>query len=187
MSTAITVPVLDPEQGESYETSTHPGPYGMYNASVTGPIGTITGDPFALQELGQALINASASAIFATTLRVDQAGPLEDLTAARVDLTGQTTEQVIAHEGWINTATVWGSAGDAMLPVGPNDWTGNSDGTATAQIDDDTDLHFADGRLHVRSRCRHGHHHETTLTHPAQLADTRREAAGCPGHEDRTA
>ncbi|MER6253681.1 hypothetical protein ABT224_20225 [Streptomyces sp. NPDC001584] len=187
MSIGIRIPALDPERGESYETSTHPGPHGVYHASVTGPFVRITGDPFALQELGQALIDAGASALFATDLRVDQAGPLQNLTAAQVDLSGQSPERVVAYEAWVNTTLVWGTAGETMLPVGPNDWIGNSDGTATAQLDDDTALHFTDSHLRVRSRCRHGHHHETTLTRPAQLADTRREAEGCPGHEDRTA
>ncbi|MFD6534873.1 hypothetical protein [Streptomyces goshikiensis] len=187
MSIGITVHALDAEQGESYETSTHPGQHGVYNASVTGPYLRISGDPVALQELGQALINASASASFAAELRVDKTGPLKDLTAEQVDLSGQGPEQVLAYEGWVNTTLVWATAGNDLLPVGPNDWTGNSDDTATAHLDDDTDLHFAHGHLHARSRCRHGHHHETTLTQPDHLAAVRREAAECTGHEDHPA
>ncbi|MFZ3475248.1 hypothetical protein ACODT3_42920 [Streptomyces sp. 4.24] len=187
MTSGITVHALDTDRGESYEISTHPSEHGMYNASVTGPRVHISGDPFALQELGQALLNASTNAFFAFELRVDKAGPLEDLTAAKVDLSGQSPEQILAHEGWINTTVVWGNAGNSLLPVGPDDWTGNSDNTATARLDHDTDLYFAAGHLHARSRCRHGRRHQTTLTLPEHLAEVRREAADCPGHEDHPA
>lgn len=187
MSIGITVHALDADQGENYEISTHAGQYGMYNASVSSPLVRISGDPFALQELGRALLNASESAFFAIRLRVDKAGPLEDLTGEKVDLSGQILEQVLAHEGWVNTTNVWATAGDSMLPVGPDGWTGNSDGTATARLDEDTDLHFAAGYLHARSRCRHGHRHQITLTLPDHLAEIRREAADCPGHEDHPA
>ncbi|MFD5882578.1 hypothetical protein [Streptomyces yangpuensis] len=187
MSTAITVPTFNPDQDETYKIDTRPGPYGMHHGIVTNPLLTITGDPLALQALGRALIDAADVAFFATTLRVDRPGPLQNLTGEPIDLSGQTPEQAIAHEGWANTVLVWATAGDDQLPVTRSDWIGNADDTAAAQLDDTTDLHFADGLLQAGSRCSHGHRHHTTLTHPDQLAGIRREAADCPGHEEPTA
>ncbi|MDX3165957.1 hypothetical protein PV516_19405 [Streptomyces scabiei] len=184
MNGTITVAALDSD--EQYEIDTRPGAYGMYEGIVTGPLGTISGDAYGLQQLGLALLAASASADFATRLRVDQPGPLHPDEAPTPDLSEQSPAQAAAYEGWTNTALVWGSAGDDMLPVEPSDWTSDEDGTAIALVDDFTDLHFADGRLQARSRCRHDHIHTQHLKHPDDLAAVRREAEECPGDEDRT-
>ncbi|MFF2571142.1 hypothetical protein [Streptomyces sp. NPDC058084] len=184
MSHIITVPALDPDSDEPYEIDTRPCAYGMYEGVVTGPLGSIAGDAFALRQLGLALLAASASADFATTLRVDEAGPLSAHEAGVPDLSEQSPAQAAAQEGWMNTVLVWATAGDAMLPVEPSDWVGDNDGTATALVDDATDLHFSDERLHARSRCRHAHIHRTTVEHPADLAAVRRRAEECTGDED---
>ncbi|MER5302197.1 hypothetical protein ABT039_22440 [Streptomyces lasiicapitis] len=185
MNGTIVVAALDPDNGERYEIDTRPGELGMYEGVVTGPFGTITGDPHALHELGQALLTAATSAKFAADLRVDELGPLRHVEPSRVDLSGQSTAQTAAFEGWINTVMVWGTAGDAMVPVEPGDWAGDDSGTAVALVDDFTDLHFADGRLYARSRCLHEHIHRKALAHPDHLAAVRREAEECPGDEDK--
>ncbi|WP_333745542.1 hypothetical protein [Streptomyces sp. IBSBF 2950] len=185
MNGTISVNALDPDSDERYEVDTRPGKYGMYEGVVTGPFGTITGDPYGLQQLGMALLAASASADFAARLRVDQPGPLNPNEAPTPDLSEQSPAQAAAYEGWTNTTLVWGSAGDVMLPVEPGDWAGHDDGTAFALVDDFTDLHFADGRLHARSRCRHDHIHTKPLKHPDDLAAVCGEAEECPGHEER--
>ncbi|MCZ0983880.1 hypothetical protein O1L60_44765 [Streptomyces diastatochromogenes] len=185
MSRTISVPVLDPDSDAPYDIDTRPGPYGMYEGVVTGPLGSITGDALALRQLGLALLNASASADFATLLRVDQPGPLSVHEGTIPDLAEQSPAQAAAREGWMVTVLIWGSAGDALLPVEPGDWIGDDDGTATALVDDFSDLHFANEQLHARSRCRHAHIHRTTVEHPDDLAAARRQAEECTGDEDR--
>jgi hypothetical protein len=159
----------------------------MYEGVVTGPNGTISGDPYALQQLGLALLTASASADFASRLRVDELGPLNPREAPTPDLTDQSPEQAAAYEGWTNTMLVWGSAGDQVFPVEPDDWTGGEDGTAIALVDDFTDLHLTGGQLYARSRCRHDHVHTQPLKHPDDLTAVRRAAEECSGDEDSTA
>ncbi|MEU3399406.1 hypothetical protein [Streptomyces filamentosus] len=90
-------------------------------------------------------------------------------------------------EGWTATVYVWAMAGSETLPVAPDHWTGHDDGTATAAVDDATDLHFADGQLCASSRCRHDHIHRTTVEHPTDLDTVRRQARECAGDEDLTA
>lgn len=90
-------------------------------------------------------------------------------------------------EGWTTTVYVWAMAGSETLPVAPDHWTVRADGTATAAVDDSTELHFADGQLHASSRCRHAHTHRTTVEHPNDLATVRRQAQACTGDEDPTA
>lgn len=102
------------------------------------------------------------------------------------DLSARSTAWSLARQGWINTVLVWATAGDAMFPAQPGDWNGDDD-TATALIDDLTDLHYADGQLHARSRCRHAHIHHKPVQHPNDLAAVRREAEQCPGDEDPSA
>ncbi|MBI0314733.1 hypothetical protein JBF12_17395, partial [Streptomyces javensis] len=113
-------------------------------------------------------------------------GPPHPDNAVTLDPAEQSPAQAAAYEGWTNTALVWGSAGDDMLPVEPDDWTGHDDGTAIALVDDFSDLYFGDGRLHARSRCRHHHVHTKPLKHPDDLAAVRREAEACQGDEDST-
>ncbi|MCF1592435.1 hypothetical protein [Streptomyces muensis] len=187
MNGTISVTALDPDRDEHYEVDTRPGQHGMYQGVVTGPFGAIEGDPYALQELGLALLTAAASADFAARLRVDQAGPLNPLEAPTPDLSEQSPGQAAAYEAWTNTTLVWGTAGNDNVPVEPGDWTGDEDGNAIALVDDFTDLHFTDGCLHARSRCRHDHIHTKPLKHPDDLAAVRREAEECTGDEDLTA
>ncbi|WP_435245177.1 hypothetical protein [Streptomyces tendae] len=173
------------DTGQEYHVETRPGTFGMYDGVVTGPHGSITGDPYALHQLGMALIAASGSALFAAQLRVDTPGPLNPLEAPVPDLDQLTTGQATAHEAQINVLAVWMEAGVADLPVENGDWIGDDD-TATALVDDFSDLHFADGHLHARSRCRHDHIHRTTVAHPDDLAAVRRRAETCTGDEDFT-
>ncbi|MEV1040400.1 hypothetical protein AB0J01_27675 [Streptomyces sp. NPDC050204] len=107
----------------------------------------------------------------------------EPYEAAAPDL----SERSAAHKGWENTVLVWAMAGDAMFVVEPGDWACANDGTATAPVDDLTNLRFSDGRLHASSRCRHAHIHRTTVEHPDDLAAVRRRAEECTGDEDCTA
>ncbi|MFF4409892.1 hypothetical protein [Streptomyces sp. NPDC001404] len=181
--TAIALVALDPEAGEIYEIDTRRSGLGLYQGTVTGPFGTITGDPYALQQLGQALQNAAASAGFALVLRVDECGPLQPDEPPTPDLTSTSDAAAAAHEAWGSTVLIWARAGACDLPVERSDWTGDGHPcAATAVVDEVTDLHFADGQLTVRSRCRHGRVHRRQLEHPDDLADARHEAEYCPGH-----
>ncbi|MER0443116.1 hypothetical protein ABR738_00745 [Streptomyces sp. Edi4] len=182
--TTIALSALD--TGQEYDVDTRPGTLGMYEGVVTGPLGSITGDAYALHELGMALIAASGSALFATWLRVDTPGPLNPLEVPVPDPTQLTTGQATAHEAQINVLLVWMGAGHEHLPVEAGDWIGDDD-TATALVDDYSDLHFAAGRLHARSRCRYDHIHRTTVEHPDDLAAVCRQAQECTGDEDFTA
>lgn len=182
--TTIALSALD--TGQQYDVDTRPGTLGMYEGVVTGPLGRITGDAYALHELGMALIAASGSALFATQLRVDTAGPLNPLEVPVPDPAQLTAGQATAHEAHTNVVLVWMGAGREDLPVEAGDWIGDDD-TATALVDDYSDLHFADGRLHARSRCGHDHIHRTTVEHPDDLAAVRRRAQECTGDEDFTA
>jgi hypothetical protein len=165
---------------EVYEISTSCGDFGTYQGTVTGPFGTLAGDPYALTQLGKALLDAAASASFATTLRVDEHGVLRTDEQPVPDLTDDAAA-ALAREGWINTVLVWATAGDDKIPVEPGNWTADA-AEASAEVDDHTDLHFANGRLTARSRCRHAYIHRRALEHPADLIAVRREALRCPGH-----
>ncbi|MFG3157151.1 hypothetical protein ACGF7W_34530 [Streptomyces sp. NPDC048219] len=186
MSASITLTALDPERDEQYEVDTRRGAMGMYEGIVTGPAGTITGDPFALQQLAFALLNACASADFAARLRVDEPGPLHPDEPPVPDPADRTLAQTAEYDAWTNTVLVWASAGIDAVPIEPGDWTGDDDGRAVALVDDFTDLHYTDGQLAARSRCRHDHIHSKQLKHPDDLAAVRREAEGCPGDKDST-
>ncbi|WP_181800364.1 hypothetical protein [Streptomyces ipomoeae] len=186
MTTTINLVALDPARGEAYDIDSR-ATDGFRHGVVTGRFGTISGDPVALNELADALKAAACVAVYAHALRVDEPGvlPVDPPAGDPPHETGDMTPavQAVAREAHAATAWIWAYGGEP-LPVEPDDWTADEDGTALALVDDFTELHFAlDGEvLTARSRCPHDHVHERTVEHPRDLEAVRAEAERCAGH-----